>query len=145
MMMLVQRNQNPARKMRGQRFFTVNKLRENSRILKAERRARILQELTPVIAVLSLVITLADRLPMPHFEFIWIDGPDGNVRHLAENGVKPHEAEEVVRNPIATDKSASSGRLIAFGFTRSGRKLAVVYERIDSITVYPITAYDVED
>jgi uncharacterized DUF497 family protein len=85
------------------------------------------------------------RLRLPHFDFIWINGPDGNVEHLAQHGVSPQEAEQVVRHPIATDKSASTGRPIAFGFARSGRKLAVVYEKIDSITVYVITAYDVED
>lgn len=82
---------------------------------------------------------------MPHLEFIWIDGPDGNVEHLAEHGVTPREAEEVLSSPIARDTSVSTGRPIVFGFTRRGRKLAVVYEPIDAMTVYPITAYDVED
>jgi uncharacterized DUF497 family protein len=82
---------------------------------------------------------------MPRFEFIWVAGPQGNVEHLAEHGVSPREAEEVVSRPIAVDVSTSSGRPIAFGLTRTGRKLAVVYEPIDSITVYAITAYDVED
>ena len=82
---------------------------------------------------------------MPRVLVIWIDGPDGNVQHLAEHGISPREAEDVLSDPIATDISATTGRPIAFGFTRAGRKLAVVYEQIDPITVYPITAYDVED
>ena len=82
---------------------------------------------------------------MPHLEFIWTDGPEGNVRHLADHGVSPQEAEEVLTNPIATDTSTSTGRPIAFGFTLAGRKIAVVYEQVDSITVYPITAFEVED
>jgi hypothetical protein len=82
---------------------------------------------------------------MPHIEIIWIDGPDGNIEHLAEHDVTPEEAEEVLLNPIATDVSRTTGRPIAFGFTRAGRKLAVVYERVDRITAYPITAFDVED
>jgi uncharacterized DUF497 family protein len=82
---------------------------------------------------------------MPHLEVIWTGGPNGNVRHLAEHGVNCQEAEDVLADPIATDVSRSTGRPIAFGFTRAGRKLAVVYERIDRITVYPITAFDVED
>ena len=82
---------------------------------------------------------------MPHVEFIWVEGPGGNVGHLAQNGVTTSEAEDVVSNPIATDTSRSTGRPIAFGYTRAGRKLAVVYEQIDPVCVYPITAFDVED
>ena len=82
---------------------------------------------------------------MPRWEIIWIDGPDGNVAHLAMNGVTPREAEWVLRHPIGEEVSRTSGLPIAFGFTRSGRKLAVVYEKIDAVTVYPVTAYDVED
>jgi uncharacterized DUF497 family protein len=77
-------------------------------------------------------------------EFVWTDGPDGNIAHLAEHEVSPAEAESVLTNPIASDVSKKTGRPIAFGFTRRGRKLAVVYEQIDPITVYPITAFDVE-
>jgi hypothetical protein len=80
---------------------------------------------------------------MRHLEVIWTEGPDGNIAHLAEHDITPDEAEEVLTDPIATDVSRSSGRPIAFGFTHAGRKLAVVFERIDRITVYPITAYEV--
>jgi len=82
---------------------------------------------------------------MPHLEVIWTTGPDGNLEHLAEHGVTREEAQEVLANPVFTDISRSTGRPIAFGFTRTGRKLAVVYERVDRVTVYPITAFDVED
>lgn len=82
---------------------------------------------------------------MPRVEVIWVDGPDGNVEHLAEHGISPEEAQDVLANSISTSQSRGSGRPIAFGYTRHGRKLAVVYERIDKITVYPITAFDVED
>ena len=41
--------------------------------------------------------------------------------------------------------SESSGRPIVFAYTAGGRFLAVVYEQIDAITIYPITAFDVED
>jgi uncharacterized DUF497 family protein len=82
---------------------------------------------------------------MPHLFVFWDDGDDGNIAHLAEHGVRTEEAEYVLRHPIDMDESRSSGRPIAFGYTRNGRKLAVVFERIDKLTVYPITAYDVED
>ena len=80
---------------------------------------------------------------MPHLEIIWTDGPDGNIGHLSEHGVSPEEAEEILREPIATDISRTTGRPIAFGLTATGRRLAVVYEKIDRITVYPITAYEI--
>jgi len=82
---------------------------------------------------------------MPHVEVIWVDGRDGNVQHLAEHGVTPQECEDVLSDPIAQGTSDTTGRPIVFGFTRAGRKIAVVYEQVDAITVYPITAFDVED
>jgi uncharacterized DUF497 family protein len=80
---------------------------------------------------------------MRHWDVIWTESPEGNIAHLAEHEVSPEEAEEVLRDPIATDVSRTSGRPIAFGITTTGRKLAVVYEQIDAMTVYPITAYEV--
>jgi hypothetical protein len=44
----------------------------------------------------------------------------------------------------ALDVSESSERSMVFGYTVAKRKIAVVYEVVDAITVYPITAYDVE-
>jgi uncharacterized DUF497 family protein len=82
---------------------------------------------------------------MPHVELIWIDGPDGNVQHLPEHGVTREEVRDVLTNPISTAVSRRTGRPIAFGFTRTGRKLAVIYERVDRMTVYPVTAFDAKD
>jgi uncharacterized DUF497 family protein len=82
---------------------------------------------------------------MTWIEVIWTEGPDGNARHMAEHGVTPDEVEHVLANSIESDVSDSSGRPIVFGYTASGRFLAVVYEQIDAVTVYPITAFDVED
>lgn len=48
-------------------------------------------------------------------------------------------------NPVADAVSRSSGRPIAFGFTSDGRYIAVVYEEIDDCTLYPVTAYEMED
>ena len=75
-------------------------------------------------------------------EVLWIDGPDGNVEHLAEHGVTQAEAEDILRNPIGHDISRSTSRPIAIGYTRAGRRLIVVYEQIDDVTVYPITAFE---
>ena len=79
---------------------------------------------------------------MPHIEVLWTEA---NIAHLAANSVSPQEAEDVLVSPIGTAVSRSTGNPIVFGNTRAGRRLAVVYEQIDPITVYPITAYDVED
>ena len=78
---------------------------------------------------------------MPWLDVFWTDE---NERHLLAHKVSREEAEYVIHNPIGYDVSESSERPIGFGYTAAGRKIAVVYEMIDKITVYPITAYDVE-
>ncbi|MDA1052543.1 MAG: hypothetical protein O3C40_18965 [Planctomycetota bacterium] len=82
---------------------------------------------------------------MPLFEIIWNEEPGGNVEHIAEHNLKPEDVEEVIFNPVDHDVSRSSGLPIVFGFTPDGRYILVVYEQIDDVTVYPVTAYDVED
>jgi len=78
-------------------------------------------------------------------EVIRTTGAHGNVRHIAEHGIRPVEVEHVLAHPIGRDESERTGRPIVFGFTARGRFLAVVFEQIDPVTVYPITAFDVED
>ncbi len=73
------------------------------------------------------------------------DDPDGNVQHIAEHGITVEEVEDVLHDRDAEDTtSKSSGRPITFGYTSSGRYLAVVWEHVDDdpLTIYPITAYD---
>ena len=79
---------------------------------------------------------------MPFYLFIW-DGE--NEEHLAEHGITPEEFSEVVCDPYRVEKSRSSGRPIAFGYTSSGRYLACVYEMIDETSIYPVTAYEPEE
>jgi hypothetical protein len=81
---------------------------------------------------------------MPYFEIIWNDEPGGNVEHIAEHDLTPEDVEEVIFNPVDRDVSRSSGLPIVFGFAPDGRYILVVYEQIDDVTVYPVTAYDVE-
>jgi uncharacterized DUF497 family protein len=83
---------------------------------------------------------------MGYATIIWdLDGdPDGNVQHVADHGVTKEEVEEVLQRPAGIDRSRSSQRPIAFGWTSAGRFLAVVFEEIDRDTAYPVTAYDVE-
>jgi uncharacterized DUF497 family protein len=72
--------------------------------------------------------------------------PDGNVQHLAQHDVSIDEAEEVLLDPDSSRAvSRSSGLPTAFGWTSTGRHLAVVYELVDDdpLTLRPVTAYDV--
>lgn len=71
------------------------------------------------------------------------DDPDGNVQHCAEHGVSKEEVEEVLESAMDVDVSRSTGRLVVFGDTSSGRHLMVVFESVDASTVYPVTAYEV--
>ncbi|MFM7520040.1 MAG: hypothetical protein ACKO9B_06175 [Planctomycetota bacterium] len=50
-----------------------------------------------------------------------------------------------MQNPLAVGSSRSSGCPVAVGRTPAGRLLIVVYEHIDQVTVYPVTAYEIED
>jgi uncharacterized DUF497 family protein len=82
---------------------------------------------------------------MPTDSIIWDldDDPDGNVQHCVEHGVTKEEVEEVLQNATDADIIRSSGRPVVFGDTSTGRHLMVVYEDIDTNTVYPVTAYEV--
>jgi hypothetical protein len=82
---------------------------------------------------------------MPYFEIIWNEEPGGNIEHIAEHDLTPEDVEEVIFNPVGRDVSRASGLPIVFGFTPGGRYILVVYEQIDAVTVYPVTAYDVEE
>ncbi len=56
------------------------------------------------------------------------DDPDGNYVHIVmEHGVTPDDVENVKSNSTnPTAESDSSGRPITFGWTQTGRHLAVV-------------------
>src|ERR1022692_1813432 len=74
------------------------------------------------------------------------DDPNGNVQHLQEHDVTIEEAEEVLLDPGSSRaRSRSSGLPTAFGWTSTGRHLAVVYELVedDPLAIRPVTAYDV--
>jgi len=51
----------------------------------------------------------------------------------------------VLRNPTKHDFSRSSGRPMVFGYTPSGEYIAVAYDEWDDGTVYPVTAFCVEE
>ena len=76
---------------------------------------------------------------------IWDDDPRGNVSHIAEHGLTPEDVEDVLFGVYELDASNSSGLPIALGFTSAGEYICVVFEWADEDTVYPVTAYTVED
>ena len=81
---------------------------------------------------------------MPWFDYLWLEGKDGNIAHIAEHGLTADDVEYAFEHYLSERMSESSGRPMRFGFTPDGRYVAVVFERLDSVTVYPVTAYEVE-
>ncbi len=86
---------------------------------------------------------------MLDFEIVWDpeDDPEGNVRHLAEYDLDIEEVEDVLLNrDNEAEVSRRSGRPIVFGWTATGRHIAVVWETIcdDPRMVRVRTAYEVK-
>jgi hypothetical protein len=83
---------------------------------------------------------------MPSYDILWnYEDEDGNVAHIAAHGLTPEDVNAVLMDPGETGISWSSGRPIAFGYTPDGRYICVVYEEIDRYTLYPVTAFVIED
>ena len=79
---------------------------------------------------------------MPYYFFIW---DDENESHLAEHGVTLTSSRKSYAIPIAREKAVLLARPIAFGYTSTGKYLACVYDHLDPSTLYPITAYEVQE
>jgi uncharacterized DUF497 family protein len=75
----------------------------------------------------------------------WDVQPGGNAEHVAEHGLDIEDVEHVLRNPKEHGLSRDSGRPLIFGYTASGEYIVVVYEELDENTVYPVTAFVVEE
>ncbi len=72
----------------------------------------------------------------------WIER---NEEKVALNGLSVDEVESVLLNPSAVQSfSRSTGRPMVFGWTHTGRHIAVVYEVLveEEGYVYPNTAYE---
>jgi uncharacterized DUF497 family protein len=84
---------------------------------------------------------------MPLIDIIWDlpDDPDGNVQHIAEHGLTPGDVEYVLNHPTRRATSRSSSRPMVYGNTPAGESIVVVFDEIDDSTIYPVTAYVVED
>lgn len=86
---------------------------------------------------------------MSDVDIIWDlpDEPTGNTRHILDgHDVTIDEVEEVLSANITRAVfSRTSSNPIVFGWTTTGKYLAVVFEHVldDPLTVYPLTAYPV--
>lgn len=81
---------------------------------------------------------------MPWYDFVWNSEAGGNAAHIAEHGISVEDAEKIVCNPLVTGFSRATGRPLSTGITVDGRLVVVVYEFIDPVTVYVITAFEVD-
>jgi hypothetical protein len=74
------------------------------------------------------------------------DDPDGNVRHIAQNGLTVDEVDEVLFAADEVTASYSSGLPLVFGLTSTGKYIAIVFEVIEAVplAVRPITAYETD-
>lgn len=79
---------------------------------------------------------------MPWFSFVW---NDEIIEHLAEHDISPEDFENIVTDPVDTDRSRSSGRRGAWGYTLDGRLAFAVYELIDDLTVIPVTCFEADE
>jgi hypothetical protein len=85
---------------------------------------------------------------MSDVQILWDleDDPDGNVRHIAANDVTVDEYVEVfVGNYEQATISRESGRPICFGWTSTGKHLAVVWDEVepeDPLIIRPVTAFE---
>jgi hypothetical protein len=74
------------------------------------------------------------------------DDPNGNfINIVVEHDVSQDEVDDVMCDPTnPTTESDSSGRPITFGWTRTGRHIAVVWEPVsdDPFAIKPVTAFD---
>lgn len=92
------------------------------------------------------MITVGD-VTVAYIDIIWDldDDPDGNVQHIAEHGLTKEDVRWVFEHPVRHDVSRSSSRPLVFGYTPDDVYIVVVHEQVDEQTVYPVTAYEIED
>jgi uncharacterized DUF497 family protein len=90
---------------------------------------------------------MGGRAGMKFFQVIWDDDDrlDGNVRHIAEHGLTIDDVEFVLENPTREGMSVSTGRPCCLGYTPDGEFIIVVYDQVDTETIYPVTAYEVAE
>lgn len=73
-----------------------------------------------------------------NYRFWW---DEQNIDHIADHGVEPFEAEQVIANAVLIRK-ADRGKYIAYGQTYAGRYLMVVFARKDQGRLRVVTSRD---
>ena len=66
----------------------------------------------------------------------------GNVLHIAQHGVTPQEAEDVLTDDATIHVPARAGRWSAYGITGAGRAMRVIYNE-DQDAIRVTTAYQI--
>jgi hypothetical protein len=79
---------------------------------------------------------------MHSYFYVWTDDI---VEHLAEHDITAEDFQHVLENPTAKGKSDSSGRPCVWGYTEDGRFIIAIYQRLDDVTILPVTAYEVPE
>lgn len=77
---------------------------------------------------------------MPYYGFVWTTEI---IDHLGEHGVSQEDFEHVVSSPEVISVSRSTGRPCCWGEASDGRCIFCVFEKINDITIVPITAYEI--
>jgi len=69
------------------------------------------------------------------------------LEKIFEHGLTQEEVEFIIEHPENVEPNRSTGRTVAEGYAHTGTYVVVIYERIDEITILPITAFtpDKED
>ncbi len=80
---------------------------------------------------------------MPVYHYVWTDE---NTDHIRQHGISEAEFEHAVdRAPKKAEVTQPNGRIRIEGRTVDGRRVRCIFERIDELWVYPITAHEVEE
>jgi uncharacterized protein len=78
---------------------------------------------------------------MAYFHFWW---DEVNLEHIADHGVEPYEAEEVIGSRSIIN-NAGEGKYIAYGQTETGRYLVVVFAKRPKSGLRVVTARDMTE
>jgi uncharacterized DUF497 family protein len=75
----------------------------------------------------------------------WEEDPNGNLQHIAENGLTIEEVEDVLFDSASRRGSSRSiGRPTTYGWTSTRRHIVVVWEVIEKepLMIRVVTAYE---
>gem|GEM_PF-6106211 len=86
------------------------------------------------------------------FDIRWVMPEDvsdvrhSNVDHIAQYGLNMEDVEQALVDTYGPERrNKVKDRWEQAGFAVDGTLILVIYEYIDEMTIYPITAYSIED